>query len=183
LLYPRKVTNPSFRLFSTNVVLQLSNLTSTSAVHPGALVRGLITASSSSGINMQVLGLFSGTVHPLHISEDLSKFQVGKKIQARILWDVLGPEPRQFALSTLDHIIKLQARDLQPQEVDVEDGTKDQGDNVEQTYPVGTILDNVKVSRVDTDRGLFLDIRPGLQGVVHVSNTLSILLACHSTFT
>ena len=132
---------------------------------------------------MQVLGLFSGTIHPLHISEDPSKLQVGKKIQARILWDVLGTEPRQFALSTLDHIIKLEDRHLQPREIAGEGDVEEQRDDVEQSYPVGTILDNVKVSRVDTDRGLFLDIRPGLQGVVHVSNTPPILLTSHSTIT
>lgn len=161
--------------------LQLSNLTSINAVHPGALVRGLITASSSSGINVQILGLFSGTIHPLHISPDASKLQIGKKVQARILWDVLEMEPRQFALSTLEHVIRLEPRSLQGSTVSkVASGDENEEpedghlSDVERTYPVGTILDDVKVSRVDSDRGLYLDITQSLKGVVHV-NTIAFL--------
>jgi rRNA biogenesis protein RRP5 len=127
---------------------------------------------------VQVLGLFNGTIHPLHISAEVSKLQVGKKVQARILWDILETEPRQFALSTLKHVISLEPRNLrefatpkvtnEDRNGGIEDGHLN---DVEQAYPVGTILDNIKVSRVDSDRGLFLDIARGLQAVVHVSTS------------
>jgi hypothetical protein len=130
---------------------------------------------------VQVLGLFNGTIHPLHISPDASKLQIGKKLQARILWDVLEMEPRQFALSTLEHVIKLEPRSLQGSTAyQVESGGENEEpedghlSDVERIYPVGTILDDVKVSRVDSDRGLYLDITESLKGVVHVS-TLAAL--------
>lgn len=109
------------------------------------------------------------------MSEDSAKLQVGKKLQARILWDIVGTEPRQFALSTLEHILRLEHRKLQELQkggISNGDDEDEPGNDVKQAYPIGTILDNVKVSRVDADRGLFLDVCPGLQGVVHVRTTI-----------
>lgn len=125
---------------------------------------------------MQVLGLFNGTIHPLHISADASKLQVGKKVLARILWDVLETEPRQFALSTLEHILKLVPRSVWDSPMSrITNGDKDGHpedqyfNDLERAYPIGTILDNAKVSRVDPDRALFFEITQGLHGMVHVS--------------
>lgn len=102
---------------------------------------------------------------------DLSRFKIGKKIRARILWDIPGVEPPQFALSTLGHIIGLKQRTLSKS---TEDGGAEIS-SVEEAYPVGTTLENVKVCRVDEDRGLFLEVQPGLEAVVHVSSFYLIL--------
>lgn len=115
---------------------------------------------------MQVLGVFNGTIHPLHVNGDPSKLPIGKKLRARILWDVPGTEPYQFALSTLDHIVKLKSRTL------AQGGEDSPTSSVEETYPVGTILEDVRVCRVDADRSLFLEVQKGLEAVVHVSDVL-----------
>jgi hypothetical protein len=107
------------------------------------------------------------------VDGDPSKLPIGKKLRARILWDIPGTEPYQFALSSLDHIVKLKSRTLA------------QGDEdsltslVEEIYLVGTILEDVRVCRVDADRGLFLDVQKDLEAVVHVSKFL-ISVASHS---
>ena len=124
----------------------------------------MITSSSSEGLNVQVLGLFSGTIHPLHMSPEVASSAIGKKIKARILWDIPGTEPIQLALSTLPHIMSLRPRQLAQKD--------SEGDSQDllAIYPVGTILNDVKVARVDTDRGLFLQVADGLLGTVHVGS-------------
>lgn len=103
---------------------------------------------------------------------DPSKLPIGKKLRARILWDIPGTEPYQFALSTLDHIVKLNSRSL------AQGGEDSPTSSVEETYPVGTILDDVRVCRVDADRSLFLEVQKGLEAVVHVSNVLISVTSC-----
>lgn len=143
---------------------ELSTLPSASAVHPGCLVKAMITESAPEGLNVQVLGLFSGTIHPLHMSPGAASTAIGKKIKARILWDIPGTEPTQFALSTLPHILSLRPRLL----TSPNDGEESQ--DLQAVFPIGTILDAVKVARVDTDRSLFLQVTEGLLGTVHISD-------------
>lgn len=145
-------------------------MTSTTSIQPGSLVRPLVTSISSTGAIVQVLGLFNGTIHTLHASCDPSKLVVGKKIRARILWDIPSSDPRQFALSTLDHVVKLKHRKLGASESDGEDNIG----TVEEVYPVGTILEDMKVVRMDADRWLYLEVRSDLEAAVHVSGFTDI---------
>jgi rRNA biogenesis protein RRP5 len=41
---------------------------------------------------------------------------------------------------------------------------------LQEAYPVGTMLDAVRIVRVEAERGLVVEVRPGLEGFVHVSN-------------
>jgi rRNA biogenesis protein RRP5 len=36
------------------------------------------------------------------------------------------------------------------------------------TYPVGTIFEETKVLGLEAERGIFVEIEPGLEGFVHV---------------
>ncbi|PVF94509.1 hypothetical protein CPB86DRAFT_43532 [Serendipita vermifera] len=150
---------------------ELSSLTSISAVHPGSLVQALVTTASSKGVNVQILGVFNGTVHPLHASKDPATYSIGKKIKTRILWDIPGTEPRQFALSTLDHIQHLKSKFYPEPSPDdeMEDHEAAQSPSLDQQFPIGTTLDAVKVTNVDTDRGLTLSVTDTINGIVHIS--------------
>lgn len=45
--------------------------------------------------------------------------------------------------------------------------------NVQESYPIGTIFDAVKVSRVESEWGLVCDISEDVKGFVHVSDSYS----------
>jgi rRNA biogenesis protein RRP5 len=134
------------------------------------LVSSLITSEQPSGLNLQILGFFDGTVDQFHLSLGApdKAFKIGKKVKARVLYDIPGSPPR-FALSVSHHVLALSTRSLK------EPGKRDNVTSVQDAYPIGKILDTVKVARVETDRGLVVEISPGLQGFIHVVVTLATL--------
>jgi len=109
-----------------------------------------------------VLGLFDGTVDEFHVRRVASEktYKVGKKIKARVLYSY-DTSPPKFALALTDHLLHLQPRTLR-------DPTKRETKDMAETYPIGTILESVKVVRVEPDRGIIVDIESGLQGFIHV---------------
>lgn len=118
----------------------------------------MVTANSKAGINVQILGYFPGTIDLLHLGEkDPSQFQIGKRILARILWDIPGTTPRQFALSLLPHVIQFTER-----------LGLDTGSDLKEAYPIGFIFERAQVVRVEADRGLFMKLSDGIVGFVHV---------------
>lgn len=77
------------------------------------------------------------------------------------MWDIPDANPRQFALSALQHVIALE-------DATAEDTSTDAKVPLEAAYPIGTIVDNAKVVRVDSDRGLTVEINGKIRGFVHV---------------
>ena len=134
---------------------------------PGTLVQGLITSVHSSGLNLQLLGFFDGTVDQLHMGKDASAYKIGKKIKARILYDYSSSPPK-FALTLMDHALK-----LGPSLIPANDSAE-KGLTVKDAYPVGTVLDSVKVLRVEPERGVIVEVTPGVEGFVHVCPFISI---------
>lgn len=61
---------------------QLSQITSVTSVLPGTLVQALITAVVPSGLNVQLLGYFEGTIDLFHLApgnvED--NYKLGQKV-------------------------------------------------------------------------------------------------------
>ena len=148
-------------LFNWCVVLQLSEITSVTSILPGALVQSLITAVVPSGLNLQILGYFEGTVDQVHLYPG-KKYKIGQKVKARILYDISGTSPPKFALALVDHIIALDIKRAQGEEI-LQDRP-----SLQEAYPVGTILDQVKVTSVEPERGLISEVEPGVEGFVHV---------------
>ncbi|KAF9270026.1 nucleic acid-binding protein [Marasmius fiardii PR-910] len=145
------------KIFTTSTVTEISNVTS---ILPGSLVQALVTAVHPTGLNLQVLGFFDGTVDALHLPRHLPEkgFKVGKKIKARVLYDFSASPPR-LALSLQEHIIKLEPH-----------RGPDTESTIQEAYPVGTILDSTKVFGVEPERGLMLRTDDGMEGFVHISN-------------
>jgi rRNA biogenesis protein RRP5 len=132
-------------------------VTNVSSLLPGMLVQSLITAVVPNGLNLQVLGFFEGTIDLFHLLpgslED--QYKVGKKIKARILYDITASSPPRFALSLAEHVVGLDVK----RTTDVP---------LQEAYPIGTILDAVKVTVVEAERGLSVEVEPGVSGFVHV---------------
>ena len=125
---------------------------------------GLITSLQPAGLNLQILGYFQGTIDQFHlpIGDVEDNFKVGQKVKARILYDISPSTPPRFALSLADHVIALTSKRVSGSEDD------NNGPLLPESYPVGTILESVKVIRVETERGLIVEVAPGLEGFVHV---------------
>ncbi|CAA7268006.1 unnamed protein product [Cyclocybe aegerita] len=141
----------------------LSDISSVTSMLPGTLVQGLITAVNPTGLNVQVLGFFDGTVDQSHLVKATSEYKIGKKIKARILYNYSSSPPK-FSLSLLDHIIKLEGRLTADEHEELKERT------VQETYPVGTVLEAVKVKRLEGERGIIVEISPTLEGFVHISH-------------
>ena len=114
---------------------------------------------------MQILGFFDGTIDEFHLppGNPEDNFKLGQKLKARVLYEVAGASPPRFALSLAEHILKLSPK--QPAGEDDDDATP----SLHEAYPIGTTLEGLKVAKVESERGLLVDVRPGLQGFVHVS--------------
>jgi ribosomal protein S1 len=134
------------------------------SILPGELVQCLITSISSLGLNVQVLGYFDGTIDEYHLppGEPADNFKAGKKVKARVLYEIPGTSPPRFALSLASHIISLERKSIGV-------GDDEEATNIGEAYPVGTTLDAVKIVRVEAERGLLVDVQEDVQGFVHVS--------------
>ncbi|KAF7310754.1 hypothetical protein HMN09_00618400 [Mycena chlorophos] len=141
----------------------LSEVSSASSVLPGMLVSGLITAVNPNGLNLQILGFFDGTVDETHLDPNATEktYKLGKKIKARVLYDYLASPPR-FALALTQHALSLQPCQVQ---------REDESLTLRDAYPIGTMLESVKVLRVEPERGIIVDIDSGgIQGFAHISH-------------
>ena len=122
------------------------------------------------GLNLQVLGFFDGTIDQLHLGQQASTYKIGKKVKARILYDYSSSPPK-FALALADHVVKLGPRLV---------GDKTEG--VQKQYPVGTVLEAVKVLRAEAERGLMVEVAPGVEGFVHVCTFPCLLVSKFTLF-
>ena len=134
---------------------EVSNVTS---VLPGTLVQSLITAVSDHGLKLQVLGYFDGTIDLHHIAtrNPSGEYKVGQKIKARVLYELPATSPPKFALSLADHVLTLQTKQAE-------------GSHISESYPIGTILDSVKVVVVEGEHGVTVEVTPDVTGFIHVS--------------
>ncbi|KAI0275150.1 nucleic acid-binding protein [Gloeopeniophorella convolvens] len=141
----------------------LTEVTNVTSLLPGELVQCLITAVSSPGLNVQVLGYFEGTIDEYHLppGDPSDNFKAGKKVKARVLYDVPGTSPPRFALSLAKHIISLEHRSIRSDDEEV-------AASVEEAYPIGTALEAVRIVKVEPERGVLVDVQEGVQGFVHV---------------
>ncbi|KAJ3843897.1 hypothetical protein F5878DRAFT_721109 [Lentinula raphanica] len=147
--------------FVTSTLTEVSNV---SSVLPGTLVQTLITALQPSGFNLQVLGFFDGTVDEFHLPRKMKEkiHKIGKKVKARVLY-YLPSTPPKLALSLNEHIIGLSNRKVQPE------GSKEPLP-LQEVYPVGTLINDVKVTRVEIEHGLMVQFDSGTDGFVHISH-------------
>lgn len=166
------VCTPAAFILNNSLFLQLSEITNVTSILPGTLVQSLITSVVPSGLNVQVLGYFDGTVDQVHLPSN-KEYKVGQKVKARILYDVSGFTPPRFALALASHIVGL---DVKRANGETKSGERPR---LQDTYPVGTILD-VKVVSVEPERGLMVGVEPNavVEGFVHVGR-YPIFVSCY----
>ena len=140
--------------------VQVKDIASATSIIPGLLLEGLVTATTPAGLVMQVLGSFGGTVAASHLAngKSPSDYKLGQRLRARVLYSVAGSSPPTFALTLKDHVREL----LRPTDADSSTMVPDR-------YSIGTTLGAVKVKRVEPERGLIVEVEPGLEGFIHVS--------------
>ena len=149
------------------MLVQLTNATSIASILPSTLVTALVTATLSSGLNVKFFGYFDGTIDLFHLNNlDPEKdFKVGQKIKARVLWDSIGSTPKKFSLSLATHVLSLGVARVESGEEDV------LGEDLVEGFPVGKVLEEVRVVRMDDEWGLTCEILAGANKVpafVHV---------------
>ncbi|TRM65942.1 hypothetical protein BD626DRAFT_612896 [Schizophyllum amplum] len=147
-------------IFTSSCATEVTNV---SAVLPGTLVQSLITAASPTGLNLQVLGFFDGTVDEVHLRQgSANDWNVGKKIKTRVLYSY-SDSPPKLALALNEHIIALDSRKLKNPDGSLAD--------FRERYPIGRVIENAKVVRVEPERGLIVRLEAGVEGFVHISHT------------
>lgn len=122
-----------------------------------------MTAVVPSGLNVKICGFYDGTIDLAHLGlgeDDIEdRYNIGKKIKARILYDTVVSSERRFALSALPHIFNLAS----PLAADGETP-------LEVAIPIGKTLPSVKVIRVIPDWGVVCRTDDGLEGFTHISH-------------
>ncbi|KDE07886.1 hypothetical protein MVLG_01797 [Microbotryum lychnidis-dioicae p1A1 Lamole] len=121
-------------------------ISSINSILPCARVTAIVTATLPSGLNVKLFGLFTGTIDWFHLDgrDPETDFKIGQKLNARILWDSIGSTPKRFSLSINRHVMaKDVARNGQSASVPL----------IEE-FPIGRILERVRVVRVDDEWGL-----------------------------
>ena len=136
----------------------MKRISNAASILPGVLLDALITSITSLGLVVQILGSFVGTIDLYHLPRNLDPgdFKEGSKLQVRVLYDVPGTSPPQYALSANEHIVGLRSE------------KENDSMNIPNRYPIGTILPSVKVKRVEAERGIVVNIDEGPDGFVHV---------------
>ncbi|CAE6440693.1 unnamed protein product [Rhizoctonia solani] len=154
----------------------LTEATSAHALLPGTLVSALVTTVVPSGLNLQVLGYFGGTIELFHLPGGTDDIKEGDKVKARILWDIPGASPPRFALSLLPHVIQLTSASAQPTPVQESKKSKKKAEIVSEdaptlreAYPIGMLLEAVKITRVESEWGLVCEVAEGVGAFVHIS--------------
>ncbi|EKM61289.1 uncharacterized protein PHACADRAFT_168722 [Phanerochaete carnosa HHB-10118-sp] len=142
----------------------LTEVSNTTSVVPGSLVSALITSVQPTGLNLQVLGFYNGTIDQFHLppGDVEENFKVGQKVKARILYDIAPSTPSRFALSLADHVVSMTDKS-----VDVSEDAKQT--SLHEAFTIGVPVDPMKVIRVEPERGLIVEVTPTVEGFVHIS--------------
>ncbi|GAA5993423.1 hypothetical protein JCM5350_006876 [Sporobolomyces pararoseus] len=144
----------------------LENVSSITSLLPSHLVSCLITSVLPSGLNVKFFGFYDGTIDLFHLPiapsasvED--SYKVGQKIKARIMWDAIGSSPKKFSLSAAEWVVSMEEKKIE-------------GVKAEEKFPIGTVIEKVKVVRMDDEWGLTVEIVGAGEeereaGFVHIS--------------
>ncbi|MFH1644661.1 MAG: 30S ribosomal protein S1 [bacterium] len=118
----------------------------------GDKINGKITNITDFGLFVQLLDGVDGLVHisdlswTEHVTHPSDKYKKGDVVEAVIL--ALDPDNRKVSLG-------------------IKQLEKDPWENIEQDYPVGTMVEGI-VSKI-TNFGAFIKLATGIEGLVHIS--------------
>ena len=123
----------------------------------------MITAVLPTGLNLQILGFYHGTIDQFQLppGDVEQKYSVGQKVKARVLYDISPATPPRFALSLATHVISLESKRVGSE-------TTNEGTLLQDAFTVGSIIEAGKVISVEPERGLIVEVSSGVKGFVHV---------------
>ena len=129
---------------------------------PGTAVELLVSEVKATGISGKVMGLLDVTADIIHSGAAASgkplekKYPIGSKVKGRIICTFPTADEKKLGISLLDHLVALTSHLPSSQS--------------ESVLPVGSIVDQARVAKVEPGFGLFVDLGiKGARGFVHIS--------------
>lgn len=142
-----------------------------SSLLPGTAVYCNVAEIHPKGLLCDVMGIFKGTIDVFHIDSKIdevtidvlqSKYPLGKKLRARILYFCPSSEPKRIGLSLAPHIISQSIPNILHPSTTLRSPLD--------ALPIGTVFEKVTVIRVEPGWGLLCKIdNLDLNGFVYVS--------------
>lgn len=136
---------------------------------PGTAVEVLLSDITPLGIAGKVMGLLNATADLVHSGAAASgkeldkKYSTDSKIKGRIICTFPSTEEKKVCISVLDHVVSLKSLIATPKF----STTAGPPTNM---LPLSTILEEVRVVKVEPGMGLFVDVGvKGVRGFVHIS--------------
>ncbi|CAI2170293.1 2114_t:CDS:10 [Funneliformis geosporum] len=135
---------------------------------PGNLITAIVTEVCSNGLRVKVMGLLDGVIDFFHgpkILKDSQEFhenfKIGRKVHGRIIYVSFTTEAKRIRLSLSPHVIKLEQTKLDiDREMSIDKA------------PIGEILENVTVKKVDRRKGVLVEIESiNINGYVRFSDS------------
>lgn len=136
---------------------------------PGTAVEVLLSDISPLGLAGKVMGLLNATADLIHSGAAASgkeldkKYSTDSKIKGRIICTFPSTEEKKVCISVLDHVVSLKSLVATPK-------FSTTAVPPIEMLPLSTILEEVRVVKVENDMGLFVDVGvKGVRGFVHIS--------------
>ena len=124
---------------------------------PGTLTEVLVTEVQDAGIAGKVMGMLDATADVVHSSSYLdkaaaaAKFQLGKKVKSRILYNLPASEEAKIGFSVLTHVIDLETEPTIPSDA------------------ISSTISDAIVCRVEPGLGIYLSLGAGRHAFAHIS--------------
>lgn len=164
-----KLSADSHRAGSIKKTNFLTNAPTVDSFLPGTAVEVLLSDVTPLGLAGKVMGLLNATADLIHSGAAASgkeldkKYSTGSKVKGRIICTFPSTEEKKVCISVLDHVVTLKSLLATPK------FSTTAGPPIDM-LPLSTILEEVRIVKVETGMGLFVDVGvKGVRGFVHIS--------------
>lgn len=134
---------------------------------PGTAIEFLVSETTANGLRgtmMDLVDVTSDLFHSGQLMQDdpiSERFPAGTRLKARIIYTNPESDHRKVGVSILEHIMRFS----QPHPTGLDDGTLPT-----EAIAVSTIINGLKIERVEPDIGLLMNVGlHGLHGFAHIS--------------
>lgn len=164
-----KLSADSHRAGSIKKTHFLTNAPTVDSFLPGTAVEVLLSDVTPLGLAGKVMGLLNATADLIHSGAAASgkeldkKYSTDSKIKGRIICTFPSTEEKKVCISVLDHVVSLKSLLSTPK-------FSTTASPPIEMLPLSTILEEVRIVKVETGMGLFVDVGvKGVRGFVHIS--------------
>ncbi|KIV87731.1 hypothetical protein PV11_03257 [Exophiala sideris] len=138
----------------------LKTAPSIEAFLPGTKAEILLSSRNDAGLSGKIMGLLDVTADVVHSGSFkdkeafLAKFEVGKKIQGRLIYNFPLSDTKKLGFSVLDHLVNLD---------------NDSSEEEHGKLALSSIVDSASVIRVEPGLGVYLQLDQETTGFAHIS--------------